>query len=60
MQNIPLLDPRRDIVFKTIFSKDMEEASIARNSLISAFLAVCRTFRNTEFIISEKQVIMQT
>ena len=38
MQSIPLLDPRRDVVFKTIFSKDTEEASIARNSLISAFL----------------------
>jgi len=38
MHQIPLLDPRRDVVFKTIFSKDTIEASIARNSLISAFL----------------------
>lgn len=38
MNQVPLLDPRRDVVFKTIFSKDIEEASIARNSLISAFL----------------------
>ena len=38
MNKVPLLDPRRDVVFKTIFSKDTEEASIARNSLISAFL----------------------
>lgn len=38
MREIPLLDPRRDVVFKTIFSKDTEEAAIARNSLISAFL----------------------
>ncbi len=38
MKEIPLLDPRRDVVFKTIFSKDTEEATIARNSLISAFL----------------------
>jgi len=38
MNKVPLLDPRRDVVFKTIFSKNNEEASIARNSLISAFL----------------------
>ena len=38
MNQIPILDPRHDIVFKTIFSKESEAASIARNSLISAFL----------------------
>jgi len=38
MQNIPLLDPRRDVVFKTIFSKATKESSIARNSIISAFI----------------------
>jgi predicted transposase/invertase (TIGR01784 family) len=38
MQNIPLLDPRRDVVFKTIFSKASKESSIARNSIISAFI----------------------
>ena len=38
MKNYPLLDPRRDIVFKTIFTKDCEESHIARNNLISAFL----------------------
>ncbi len=38
MQKIPQLDPRRDIVFKSIFGKTTEKASFARNSLISAFL----------------------
>ncbi len=38
MQNIPLLDPRRDVVFKTIFSQDNEESLTARNSLLSALL----------------------
>ena len=38
MQSIPLLDPRRAVVFKTIFSKAGKESSIARNSIISAFI----------------------
>ncbi len=38
MKEIPVIDPRRDIVFKTIFGKQTEKANIARNSLISAFL----------------------
>jgi hypothetical protein len=38
MQSIPLLDPRRDAVFKTIFSKETKESSTARNSIISAFI----------------------
>ena len=36
--SIPLLDPRRDVVFKTIFSKSTKKSSIARNSIISAFI----------------------
>ncbi len=38
MQSIPLLDPRREAVFKTIFSKETKESSTARNSIISAFI----------------------
>lgn len=38
MEQIQLLDPRRDVVFKTIFGKSTKEALIARNSIVSAFL----------------------
>jgi len=56
MKNYPLLDPRRDIVFKTIFTKDCEESHIARNNLISAFLGrtiTHSTVLNNELPISD-------
>ena len=36
-KQIPLIDPRRDSVFKTIFSRNNEESRIALISLLSAF-----------------------
>jgi predicted transposase/invertase (TIGR01784 family) len=56
MKEIPVIDPRRDVVFKTIFGKQTEKANIARNSLISAFLgkAVTKsTVLNPEMSISD-------
>ena len=56
METIPVIDPRRDIVFKTIFGKQTEKANIARNSLISASLgkAVTKsTVLNPEMSISD-------
>ena len=56
MEKIPVIDPRRDLVFKTIFGKQTEKANIARNSLISAFLGKTvqqSTVLNPEMSISD-------
>ena len=56
METIPVIDPRRDLVFKTIFGKQTEKANIARNSLISAFLGKTvqqSTVLNPEMSISD-------